>query len=312
MPTMKPFRFGLQTHSAPDAKSFRDKARRLEDLGYSTMFMPDHFGDQWAPTVGLTVAAEATTSLKVGTLVYDNDYRHPVVLAKEAATLDLAAEGRYEFGLGAGWMRTDYEQSGITYDSPGTRIERLQESLQILKALWRDGSATFAGKHYNVTGAIGSPRPHTQPHPKILIGGGGKRLLSLAAREADIVGVTATATTGAVDQATAQTAIGEIMRERLQWIKDAAGDRFDDLEIQGLTFFFQVSDNRDEVFENMAPLFGLTPEQAAETPLALVGTVDQICETLQLRRENYGHSYVVVQDEAMDAFAPVVARLTGT
>jgi probable F420-dependent oxidoreductase len=309
---MKPFRFAVQAHAAPDAKSWRELARTIESLGYSTMYMPDHFGEQWGPLVGLTVAAEATDGLKVGSLVFDNDYRHPVVLAKEAATLDLASEGRFEFGIGAGWMRSDYEQSGIPYDSPGTRIDRLEEALQIMKAMWRDGSATFKGQHYTVENAQGAPRPFTTPHPPIVIGGGGKRVLSLAAREANIVGVTANARSGEMGAEAAQTAKAEFFRQRLQWIKDAAGARFDDLEIQSLTFITQITEDRQSVFENIAPLFGFTVEEAADVPLALVGTIDQICETLQQRREEYGISYVTVQDAAMRDFAPIVERLVGT
>jgi probable F420-dependent oxidoreductase len=309
---MKPFRFAVQAHAAADAKSWREQARTIESLGYSTLYMPDHFGEQWGPLVGLTVAAEATDGLRVGTLVFDNDYRHPVVLAKEAATLDIVTEGRFEFGIGAGWLRTDYQQSGIPYDSPGTRIDRLEESLAIMKAMWSEGSATFSGKHYQVENALGAPRPFTKPHPPIVIGGGGKRVLSLAAREANIVGVTANARSGEMGAEAAQTAKAEYFKERLQWIKDAAGDRFADIEIQSLTFITQVTDDRDAVIANIAPLFSLSIEEANDVPLALVGTVDQICETLQQRREEYGISYVTVQDGAMHDFAPVVERLAGT
>ena len=311
MPGMKPFRFAVQAHAAPDVKSWRELARTIESLGYSTIYMPDHFGEQWGPLVGLTVAAEATDNLNVGTLVFDNDYRHPVVLAKEAATLDIVTEGRFEFGIGAGWMRTDYEQSGIPYDAPGVRIDRLTEALTIMKAMWSEGSATFKGEHYTVDNAQGHPRPHTQPHPKIVIGGGGKRVLSLAAREANIVGVTANARSGEMGAEAAATAKAEFFKQRLQWIKDAAGDRFDDIEIQSLTFIMQVTDDRQSVFENIAPLFGFTVEEAADVPLALVGTIDQICETLQQRREEYGTSYITVQDAAIHDFAPVVERLAG-
>src|SRR5262249_27447236 len=151
----------------------------------------------------------------------------------------------------AGWMKTDYEQSGIAYDSPGTRIDRLEEALQIMKAMWRDGSATFSGKHYQVENAQGWPRPYTQPHPPIVIGGGGKRVLSLAAREANIVGVTANARSGAMDAASAETAKASYFKDRLQWIKDAAGDRFDEIEIQSLTFIVQITDDPESVFNNI-------------------------------------------------------------
>jgi probable F420-dependent oxidoreductase len=186
---MAPFRFGVQLSNASSGASWRDLARTIEDLGYSTLFIPDHFDDQFGPLVALTVAAEATTDLKVGSLVFGNDYRHPIVLAKEIATLDLMSEGRVEFGLGAGWMTTDYEQSGINNDPPGVRISRMAESLTIMKSLWSTGAATFAGEHYTVSGAVGAPLPHSRPHPKIIIGGGGRRVLGIAAREADIVGV---------------------------------------------------------------------------------------------------------------------------
>ena len=186
---MAPFRFGVQLSNASSGAAWRDLARSVEGLGYSTLFIPDHFEDQLGPLVALTVAAEATTDLKVGSLVFGNDYRHPVVLAKEIATLDLMSEGRVEFGLGAGWMTSDYEQSGMTNDPAGVRITRMAESLTVMKSLWSTGACTFEGEHYQITGAIGAPLPHHRPHPPIIIGGGGKRVLGIAAREADIVGV---------------------------------------------------------------------------------------------------------------------------
>lgn len=309
---MRPFRFGVQTHGAADGKAFRGLARQAESLGYSALYLPDHFADQWAPTVAMTIAAEATEQLKVGALVYDNDYRHPVVLAKEVATLDLATEGRVEFGIGAGWMRTDYEQSGIPYDSPGVRIDRLEEALTVMKALWADGKASFDGRHYRITDAQCAPQPHTRPHPPILIGGGGKRMLSLAAREADIIGVNANLAAGAVGPEVAQSAKAERFKERVEWIREAAGDRFDDIELQVLTFMTQIVSNARELMETMAPAFGMTADEAAEVPLVVVGSIDEICETLQRRREEYGFSYLVVQGEAMADFAPVVERLAGT
>src|SRR5688572_25349105 len=183
----RPFRFALQTSKAPDGKAWRSLARKIEDMGFSTLYIPDHFGDQWGPLVALTVAAEATTSLNVGALVFDNDYRHPVVLAKEAATLDLVSEGRFELGLGAGWMRTDYEQSGIPYDPPGERIDRLEEAVSIYRDLFSGAPVSFSGRHYSIDGAVGLPAPFTPGGPPLVIGGGGRRVLSLAARVADVV-----------------------------------------------------------------------------------------------------------------------------
>lgn len=308
----KPFRFAVQTSTAESGKAWREKARKVEDLGYSTLFIPDHFDDQWAPIVGMTVAAEATDSLNVGSLVFDNDYRHPIVLAKEIATLDLASEGRVEFGIGAGWMKSDYDASGIAYDSPGVRIDRMVEGLAVMKQLWRDGSATFDGEHYTIANAKGLPAPATSGGPKIVIGGGGKRVLSIAAREADIVGVNPNLSSGYVGPEVAQSAKGERYRERLQWIKDAAGARFDDLELQCLTFMVQFTKDSAEAYERLAPLFGLSPEEARDVPIALAGTADEIVEVLQKRREEYGFSYVVVHEPEMEEFAAVVAGLAGT
>ena len=308
----KPFRFAVQTSTAPDGKAWRERARQIEDLGYSTLYIPDHFGDQWGPIVGMTIAAEATTTLNVGALVFDNDYRHPVVLAKEIATLDLASEGRVEFGIGAGWMKSDYDESGMAYDRPGVRIDRMVEGLTVMKQLWRDGSATFEGEHYTIKAAQGQPRPATATSPKIVIGGGGKKVLSVAAREADIIGVNPNLNAGYVGPEVAASSKGDLYRERIQWIRDAAGDRFDDLELQCLTFMVQFTDDRQQAYENLAPLFGLTPEEAMDVPIALAGTVDEITETLQRRREAYGFSYVVVHEPEMEAFGEVVAKLAGT
>ena len=308
----KPFRFAVQTSTAPDGKSWREKARKIEALGYSTLYIPDHFGDQWGPIVGMTIAAEATTTLNVGALVFDNDYRHPVVLAKEIATLDLASEGRVEFGIGAGWMKSDYDESGMDYDRPGVRIDRMVEGLSIMKQLWRDGTANLQGEHYAVTNAQGHPRPASSSSPKIVIGGGGKKVLSVAAREADIIGVNPNLNAGYVGPEVAASSKGDLYRERIQWIRDAAGDRFDDLELQCLTFMVQFTDDRQQAYENLAPMFGLTPEEAMDVPIALAGTVEEIIETLQRRREEYGFSYVVVHEPEMEAFGEVVAKLAGT
>lgn len=308
----RPFRFAVQTSTAASGKEWRDRARKIEDLGYSTVYMPDHFGEQWGPIVGLTIAAEATTTLNVGALVFDNDYRHPVVLAKEMATLDLATEGRVEFGIGAGWMRTDYEESGIPYDEPKVRIDRMVEGLDVIRQLWRDGSASLKGEHYTITNAQGQPRPHTPGGPKLIIGGGGKRVLSIAAREADIIGVNPNLRAGAVGPEVAASAKGDVYRDRLQWIKDAAGARFDDIELQCLTFFVQFTDDSASAYANLAPLFGLTPEEARDVPVALAGTVGEIAETLQRRREEFGLSYIVVHEPEMEQFAEVVAKLAGT
>ncbi|HEV8115933.1 MAG TPA: TIGR03621 family F420-dependent LLM class oxidoreductase [Acidimicrobiales bacterium] len=309
---MQPFRFAVQLEGAPSGRAWRDLARQIESLGYSTLYMPDHLGDQWGPMVALTAAAEATTTLKVGALVYDNDYRHPVVLAKEMATLDLLSEGRLEVGLGAGWMRSDYDQSGIAYDEPAVRVARFEEGVQIIEALWVDGTCTFAGRHYDVEGAVGMPRPFRQPRPTLVLGGGGRRVLGVAARHADIVGVNADLRAGHVGPEVAASVTAERFDERIGWIRAAAGDRFAGLELQVLAFVAAITDDRQAMAEAIAPGFGLTAEAALEVPMVVVGTVAQVCETLQARRERYGFSYYVLHVQDIEPFAPVVARLAGT
>ncbi len=309
---MARFRFAVQLSKAASGNAWRDTARKVESLGYSTLYVPDHFGDEWGPLVALTVAAESTTQLRVGSLVFDNDYRHPVVLAKEIATLDLLSEGRVEFGLGAGWMVSDYEQSGLPYDPPSARVERMAESLSIMKSLWAHGKASFSGKHYEVTEAEGFPRPHSSPHPPILVGGGSRKVLSIAGAEADIVGINPSLAPGAINLEVARSARAELYRERVGWVREAAGERFGSLELQALTFIVQVVPDARKVIEETAPLFGLSTEEAAEVPCVLVGSEDQIVETLQRRREQYGLSYWVVHEGEMEAFAPIVSSLVGT
>ena len=309
---MHPFRFGVQYSGAATGTAYRETVRKIEDLGYSTVFCPDHFEDQWSPTIATAIAAEATTTLKVGTLVYDVDYRHPLVLAKEIATLDLATEGRVEFGIGAGWMQTDYDMAGITYDRPGVRIDRMLEAVEIVKGLWGDTPVTHEGAHYNIAAALGSPVPHTPGGPPVIIGGGGKRVLTAAARHADIVGLNASLHAGSVGTEAVLSALGERFAERRLWVEEAAGDRYDELELQLNTFMVIVSDDADGLFDQMAPDFGLTPEQAKTIPMVLAGTVDSICEQLHHHREVYGTSYIVIHDGEIDAMAPVVERLAGT
>ncbi len=241
---MPPFRFGVQLSKAESAAAWRATARKVEDLGYATLFIPDHFEDQFGPLVALTVAAEATTTLRVGSLVFGNDYRHPVVLAKEVATLDLFSGGRVEFGLGAGWMTSDYEQSGIAADPAGRRISRMAESLAVMKALWSTGEATYQGEHYQVAGALGTPTPVQRPHPPIIIGGGGQRVLGIAAREADIVGVNPSLAAGYIGPEVLETTSADYYHQRIEWIRQAAGARFDRLELQVLTFLVQVVPDR--------------------------------------------------------------------
>lgn len=306
------FRFGVQINHAATADDWASLARRAEELGYSSVFMPDHFGEQFAPVPALMAAADATTDLRIGTLVFANDYKHPVVLAKEVATLDVLSGGRFEFGIGAGWMNTDYEESGIDHDRPGVRIDRLAESLQVCKGLFGPDPVTFEGDHYRITAMNGLPKPLQQPHPPVLIGGGGKRVLSLAGREADIVGINPKLTTGQVDSSAARNGAPELTDEKITWVREAAGDRYAELELNMLVFAVVITDDRAGTAEMMAPLFDLDPEVVEDYPLAWIGTEDEIVESLQARRERWDVSYLVVQADAMEAAAPIVSRLAGT
>jgi len=308
---LRPLRFGVQEHRAPSATAWKEKARQVEALGYASLYLPDHFTDQVGPIAALMAAADATTRLRVGSLVFDNDYRHPVVLAKEAATIDLLSDGRFDLGLGAGWMASDYEQAGIPFDSPGTRISRMEEALTIIKGLFTGEPFTFAGEHYRVTGIEGSPRPLQMPHPPILLGGGGRRMLQLAAREADIVNVNFDLREGAINRNLVRTGLAEATVEKLGWIRDAAGERMERIELSVTIFLANITDDRESVASVMAAGIGVAAKDILAMPHFLIGTVDEVVEDVQARRERYGISYVIVPGEAAESFAPVVARLTG-
>jgi probable F420-dependent oxidoreductase len=305
------FRFGVQEHRSPSAAAWKEKARQVESLGYASLYLPDHFTDQMGPIAALMAAADATTRLRVGSLVFDNDYRHPVVLAKEAATLDLLSDGRFDLGLGAGWMASDYEQAGIPFDSPGVRIGRMEEALKIIKGLFAGAVFSFAGEHYQVANIEGSPSPVQKPHPPILLGGGGRRMLRLAAREADIVNVNFDLREGKVNRDLVRTGLAEATDEKLDWIKEAAGERLEQIELSVTIFIANITDDRESVGAAMAIGLGTDAKDVLAVPHFLIGTVDEVVEDLEARRRRYGISYVIVPGEVAEAFAPVVARLAG-
>jgi probable F420-dependent oxidoreductase len=306
------FRFGVQVSSAASASEWRDKARKMEDLGYSTLFTPDHFiDDQLAPMVAISFAAAATTKLRVGHLVLGNDYKHPAVTAKEAATIDVLSDGRLEFGLGAGWMQADYDALGLLYDPPGVRVDRLAEAIAVIKGAWSDGPLDFEGAHYTIQAYEGYPKPVQKPHPPIVIGGGAPRVLRLAGKEADIVGINPNLRKGAITDDAVKSALAEATVQKIGWIREGAGDRFDDLELQIRYFMAAITDDPKGLAEAMGPGFGISPDEALESGVALVGTVDSCVETLERRREEWGVSYVVLGDDTFEAFAPVVERLAG-
>lgn len=287
--------------------------RAIEASGYSTLFVPDHFVDQQlSPMVTLAAAAEATTTLRVGTLVLGNDYRHPAAVAKEAATIDLLSDGRVELGIGAGWMTADYDALDLVYDSPGTRIARLAEAIAVIKGCWSPGAFSFSGEHYTIAEYDATPEPVQQPHPPVLVGGGGRKVLSLAGREADIVGINPNLRAGALTADAVQSSLADLTAQKIESVREAAGERFDEIELQIRYFLTAVTDDRRALAEALAPAYGLTADEALESGVALVGTVDEICDQLVQRRDEWGVSYVIIGDDNVEAFAPVVARLAGT
>jgi probable F420-dependent oxidoreductase len=320
----RPFRFAVQSFSASSAKAWRDRAKAVEDLGYSALHLADHvIGagpalertnhplQELAAVPAIAVAAEATSRIKVGCRVFCIDYRHPAMLAKEAATLDLLSEGRLELGLGAGWLKDEYGAMGIDFDPPGVRIDRLAETIAVIRAHMGDGTIEFDGQHMSLHEFEGTPKSVQKPHPPFMIGGGGKKVLSLAGREADIVSLNFNNRSGIIGPDGVQLSTHEETAKKIGWIRDAAGDRFDGLELEIGAYFTFVGDATGPMAEGMAGAFGFTKEEMLAHPHGLFGTVDEICQELERRRSELGISYITVGDTVMDAFAPVVAKLTG-
>jgi probable F420-dependent oxidoreductase len=319
----RPFRFAVQTFNASSGKEWRERARRAEDLGYSALHLADHFIgpgpaleatnhplQELAAVPAMAVAAEATSRLRIGCRVFCIDYRNPVVFAKEAATLDFFSEGRLELGLGAGWLKGEYEAAGIDFDPAPVRIDRLSEVVGLIKALMGDGQPSIRGEHVYAEGFEGVPKPVQKPHPPIMIGGGGKRVLALAAREADIVSFNFNNRAGVIGPEGVLSATAEATAEKVAWVREKAGARADDLEFEVGAYFTFVTDDGAAMAKGMGGAFGLSEEDMVHHPHALIGTVDTICEELERRRETLGMSYITIGDNVMEAFAPVVAKLT--
>ncbi len=305
---MHPFRFGVQLAYASSAERWASLARRAEALGYDVLVMPDHLGRQLAPIAGLAAAAAATTRLRISPFVFANDYRHPLLLAREAATLDVVSGGRLELGLGAGWMSSDYRQLGMTYDRPGVRVDRLAEAVPLVKRLLAGDAVTHEGAHYRLDRARLHPSPVQRPHPPLAIGGGGPRMLRLAAREADIVGLlpgfdphgrphVRQATEGAT-------------AEKVRIVREAAGERFERLELNvwlgdaGLI-------GRDGLVGSLVTAAKAGPAKLIASPYVLYGTIATARETLLRRRDALGVSYYTIPGRAMEAMAPLVEALAG-
>jgi probable F420-dependent oxidoreductase len=309
-PSLPPFRFGVQCSSPPEitAAGWRDLARKVEDLGYFRLTVADHLDDQLSPVAALMAAADATRTLRVGALMFCNDYRHPAVLAKEAATLDILSEGRFELGMGAGWKTSDYQAAGIAMDKPSVRIARLEEGLEVVKGLLSDGPCTYEGEYYRIDGLSGSPKPVQRPLP-LLVGGGGRKVLEVAGRHADIVGLNPKLPNGVIDASAGPDATAAATDRKIAWVREAAGDRFNQIELHTRIHLAIVSDDRAGMAEALAPALGISPADALESPHALCGTVDQIVDDLLARRERHGIASIGLSLDAMEDMAPVVARL---
>jgi probable F420-dependent oxidoreductase len=308
----RPFRFGVSVHTASSRVDWAEKARRAEAMGYSTLLLPDHLLDCLPPLVPLASAAEATTTLRVGTFVLNNDFRHPVVLAREAAAVDLLTDGRLELGLGAGHMRSEYDEAGLPFDPPAVRVARLAESVAIVSRLLAGETVTFNGQHYQVSGHQIYPLPRQRPRPPLLIGGNGRRLLSLAAHQADIVGLSGLSHRRGGSELDLAGFKASAVDHRLAWLRAASGPRFDQLELNALIQQVVVTDTPRRAAAEIASRWtDLDEDDVMQTPYLLIGSLDGLAETLLARRERWGLSYYVVFEAAAEPLAPLVARLAG-
>ena len=284
MSNARPFRFGVMAANARSASEWSETAKKAESLGYSTLLMPDHFGDQLSPVPALATAAAVTETLRVGTLVFANDFRHPAVLAKDTATMDLLSEGRLEVGVGAGWMTEDYAWTGVPHDRPGVRIDRMIEAIEVLRGLWGEDAFSFNGEHYTITDMNGLPKPVQQGGPPVVVGGGGKRVLSTAARLADIVGINPNVGEGKIGPEAIASMSAEATSEKVGWVRDAAGDRFDEIEISILKFVTIVTDQQAAVAEKVGAGMGMDAATALASPHMIIGSAEQIADELIQQR----------------------------
>ena len=319
-----PFRFGLQAYAPESGKQWRELARKAESTGFSSFHLADHIigpGPALAATghpvqtvaaiPAMAVAAEATSTIKVGCRVLCVDYRNPVMLAKEVATLDFFSEGRLELGLGAGWLQGEYEAVGIAFDRAGVRLDRFEEVIGLLRASFAEGELNIDTTHVHAVGFEAVPKPFTKSGPPIMIGGGAQRILTIAGREADIVSLNFNNSSGKLGAEGIGSSTAEHTDQKIQWIRNGAGERFDQIEIEIAAYFTVVTPDGAGTRAKMAPMFGMTPEVFAEHPNVLIGSVDEICDRIVERRERFGISYTSFGASVMDSVIPVVERLSG-
>jgi len=313
-PTTRPFRFGLGPAGLgglASADAWRDTAREAEDLGYSTLCFGEHLDDRPAPGHLALAVALWTTSLRTAVHVFCNDFRHPAILAKEAATLAMLTGGRVEVGLGAGWMRADYDRLGVPFDRPGARIERLGEAVELIRAGFDTGAARSDGPAYRVDGLPVAATLGAVSPPPIVMGGGGPKMLALAARHADVISVNVRLDRGVLDDRRGRSGTRDATEEKVRIIREAAGERFDDLELQVEIHHVEITEDRAGALRRAAGELGVSEAEAATSPHVLVGPPTAVAERLEQRREDHGLSYVCMRADARRAFAPVVALLAG-
>jgi probable F420-dependent oxidoreductase len=303
----RPFRFGVQLWTAPSRAGWRDKVRKVEDLGYDIVVVADHIGDGVAPLQGLTAAADASDKLRLGTLVLDNDFRHPVVLAREVAALDVLSEGRFELGLGAGWLGRDYERLGLSFDAPAVRVERLEESVEIVTRALAGESVSFSGAHYKVSGFEVQPKPIQNPLP-LMLGGGGRRMLRLAAERADIVGILPVAKPDGSGLSEADQSKSAFAR-KIELLRAAAGERFDDIELNMLIQAVEIADDERAAAEKLAAEWEEPVDPILDMPFVLLGPVPAIVDKVLRLRDELGFSYLTLFEKDFERFAPVLAEL---
>ena len=308
--TRRPFRFGVQINQADSASEWTEKARKAEALGYDVLTMADHFRGCFGYGPAMAMAAAVTSEIRLGTLVLQNPLRHPSLTAMEAATLDLLSDGRFELGIGAGGsLMSDFEQTGFPFDPPGQRAGALEESVTVIKALLQDQPLTFDGRYYQFNGFESFPKP-VQAHVPLMIGAGGPRMLRLAAREADIVSVLPLMRPQGGDFHMREST-AEAFRSKVDLLEEAAGPRFDQLEIHMLVQRFALTDRPRDVAEEVSQSWGISPDEVLRSPYMLIGTMDGIIEQIEQRREELGISYYVVFEPHLESFAPVLERLKG-
>jgi probable F420-dependent oxidoreductase len=284
--------------------------RKIESLGASSVCVSDHFNDQLAPLPALAAAAEATTTLRLATQVLCNDFKHPVVHAKELATVDVLSGGRLEWGMGAGWFDPDYRTSGLPMDPPAVRVSRLIEAVGIIDGLFGEAAVTQHGTFYAVDGLVGTPRPVQTPRPPSMIGGARRRILSFAASEADIVGIAPDPESRTLLGRPPLLSVTAALDRQCSWIEVGATARRELPELQVVTMPAVTADV-DQRVRQLAPAMGLEPEEVRASPYVLVGSVDEMCEELELHRARWGLSYWVIPGVSLDEFAPVIDRMAG-